>query len=96
VLSKAIDNDDIRNGIALHILLITLYIIVRSTVLGHISGSLSIFLVFSAVHPKIRLNRLFNKKGLILVDAEATFASVDDYSLLGTSIDKVILYNRWT
>ncbi|MFT6409065.1 MAG: hypothetical protein ACJAQ6_002488, partial [Arenicella sp.] len=55
------------------------------------------FFFFINFHSEHKAQSIIEKKqGLILVDSEATSASGDDYSLLGTSINYVFLYNHQT
>lgn len=53
------------------------------------------FFVFIGSHSKNKADRILkDKQELIIVDADATANSVDQYSLLGTSINYVFLYNH--
>jgi len=53
------------------------------------------FYMFIGVHSKNKAELIIEqKKGLIVVDSHATSGSGNDYSLLGTSINYVFLYNH--
>jgi hypothetical protein len=53
------------------------------------------FYMFIGVHSQNKAQAIIEQKqGLILVDSEATAGTGDDYSLLGTSINYVFLYNH--
>ena len=53
------------------------------------------FFTFISVHSQHKAQSIIERKqGLILVDSEATSGTGDDYSLLGTSINYVFLYNH--
>lgn len=55
------------------------------------------FFSFINVHSQHKAQAVIEQKqGLILVDSEATSGTGDDYSLLGTSINYVFLYNHQT
>ncbi len=55
------------------------------------------FFVFIGVHSRHKAESIIEEKqSLILVDSEATSGTEDDYSLLGTSINYVFLYNHQT
>jgi hypothetical protein len=53
------------------------------------------FFIFISVHSQRKAEAIIEQKqGLIMVDSKATAGSKDDYSLLGTSINYVFLYNH--
>ncbi|MFT7527780.1 MAG: hypothetical protein ACI9LY_002939 [Arenicella sp.] len=55
------------------------------------------FFVFIGVHSRHKAELIIEEKqSLILVDSKATSGTEDDYSLLGTSINYVFLYNHQT
>ncbi|MFT4939291.1 MAG: hypothetical protein ACI88A_002331 [Paraglaciecola sp.] len=55
------------------------------------------FFMFIGVHSQNKAQSIIEQKSaLILVDSAATAGSSDDYSLLGTSINYVFLYNHQT
>jgi uncharacterized membrane protein YesL len=55
------------------------------------------FFAFISVHSKNKAQSIVeHKQGLILIDSEATSETGTDYSLLGTSINYVFLYNHQT
>lgn len=55
------------------------------------------FFIFISLHSQYKAESIIEQKeGLILVDSKATSGSADDYSLLGTSINYVFLYNHQT
>jgi hypothetical protein len=55
------------------------------------------FYMFIGVHSKNKAESIIeHKQGLVLVDSEATTGSGHEYSLLGTSINYVFLYNHQT
>lgn len=55
------------------------------------------FFLFISVHSKYKAQSIIEQKqSLVLVDSQATSATGDDYSLLGTSINYVFLYNHQT
>ena len=55
------------------------------------------FYMFIGVHSKNKAESIIEQKlGLIVVDSQATSGTGNDYSLLGTSINYVFLYNHQT
>ena len=53
------------------------------------------FYMFIGVHSKNKAELIIEQKqGLIVVDSQATSGTGNDYSLLGTSINYVFLYNH--